>query len=253
MQASVLVFTKGVLEDAARAADTMEFRRWLMARVDSFVGVDTATILPLPAVLDGDDRGDVAIARGLDDAVLRHYLVNRSRYWQSAGLARAIRMMGGTLIDSEVFSATERESLPVYVESMIPAGITSVLCTVIAFRSDPAWLLCLNRHAGARFRRRDLELVRAARAIMGMADAAVHASCGRAAAACASLLTNREREVASYVRAGLQNKEIASLLGTSLNTVRKQTMSIYEKLGVAGRVELVARLGGTARPSLSPR
>jgi DNA-binding CsgD family transcriptional regulator len=253
MSASVLAFNKGVLEDAASAVDTIQFRRRLMARVDAFVGVDTATILPLPGALDGDDSAEVALSRGLDDAVLGRYLANRARYWQSAGLARAIRKAGGTLIDSEVFSASERATFPVYVESMIPAGITSVLCTVITFRSGPAWILCLNRHARARFRRFDLERLCAARPIMGMADAAVRASSGHATVAYASLLTSREREVASYVRAGLQNKEIASLLGTSLNTVRKQTMSVYEKLRVAGRVELVVRLGGTARSSLLPR
>jgi DNA-binding NarL/FixJ family response regulator len=39
---------------------------------------------------------------------------------------------------------------------------------------------------------------------------------------------------------GLQNREIAAALGTSVNTVRKQLVSLFEKLEVASRAELVA-------------
>jgi DNA-binding NarL/FixJ family response regulator len=57
------------------------------------------------------------------------------------------------------------------------------------------------------------------------------------------VLSPREREVARLIRSGLRNKEIAALLGTSVETVRKQTISIYEKLGVSVRVELVSHFG----------
>ena len=51
-------------------------------------------------------------------------------------------------------------------------------------------------------------------------------------------LTPRETEVARLVGRGLGNKEIAAVLGSSTSTVRKQTMSIFSKLRIGGRVEL---------------
>jgi two-component system nitrate/nitrite response regulator NarL len=53
-------------------------------------------------------------------------------------------------------------------------------------------------------------------------------------------LSPRERQIASLICQALQNKEIADTLGISVNTVRKQTTRIYEKLRVSGRVALVA-------------
>lgn len=60
------------------------------------------------------------------------------------------------------------------------------------------------------------------------------ASVGRAAAAGgpAVPLTSREREVLQILARGRQNKEIASDLFVSLNTVKKHLTHILDKLGV---------------------
>jgi|HubBroStandDraft_6_1064221.scaffolds.fasta_scaffold276520_1 DNA-binding NarL/FixJ family response regulator len=50
-------------------------------------------------------------------------------------------------------------------------------------------------------------------------------------------LTPRELEVLRLVVRGLTNKEISSVLGSSANTIRNQTISIFAKLGVADRAE----------------
>jgi DNA-binding NarL/FixJ family response regulator len=50
-------------------------------------------------------------------------------------------------------------------------------------------------------------------------------------------LTPRELEVLKLVVRGLTNKEISSVLGSSANTIRNQTISIFAKLGVADRAE----------------
>src|SRR5262249_43451616 len=52
-------------------------------------------------------------------------------------------------------------------------------------------------------------------------------------------LTNREREVIALVGEGIKNKEIASRLFISETTVRHHLTSIFDKLAVADRVELL--------------
>jgi DNA-binding CsgD family transcriptional regulator len=57
-----------------------------------------------------------------------------------------------------------------------------------------------------------------------------------------SPLSEREREILSAAASGLSARDIASRFTLSEATVRSHLASIYSKLGVAGRVELLARL-----------
>jgi DNA-binding NarL/FixJ family response regulator len=52
-------------------------------------------------------------------------------------------------------------------------------------------------------------------------------------------LTDREREILAYAAIGHSNKEIASQLCVSLDTVKTHLHHIYRKLSVHGRVEAV--------------
>jgi DNA-binding CsgD family transcriptional regulator len=54
--------------------------------------------------------------------------------------------------------------------------------------------------------------------------------------------TAREREVATLIARGLTNPEIAATLVLSPHTVQDHVKSLFEKLGVASRQELVARV-----------
>ena len=51
-------------------------------------------------------------------------------------------------------------------------------------------------------------------------------------------LTQREREVINKVMAGCSNKDIADQLHISQDTVKRHLTHVYEKLGVANRLEL---------------
>jgi DNA-binding NarL/FixJ family response regulator len=55
-------------------------------------------------------------------------------------------------------------------------------------------------------------------------------------------LSDAEGGVAIAIINGMSNEEIASVRGTSANTVAKQVASIFAKLGVGSRRELVARV-----------
>ena len=56
----------------------------------------------------------------------------------------------------------------------------------------------------------------------------------------ASGLTPSESEVMAHLVAGRSNAEIAVLRGSSPRTVANQVASVFRKLGVASRLELVA-------------
>jgi DNA-binding CsgD family transcriptional regulator len=61
-----------------------------------------------------------------------------------------------------------------------------------------------------------------------------------------SLLSRRELEVLDAALEGLSARAIASRFSLTEATVRSHLSAIYSKLGVAGRVELLARLNGKA-------
>jgi DNA-binding CsgD family transcriptional regulator len=57
-------------------------------------------------------------------------------------------------------------------------------------------------------------------------------------------LTPAERRVASLAATGMANREIAEQLVVAPRTVEFHLSAIYRKLGVGGRHELLAALGG---------
>jgi len=69
-------------------------------------------------------------------------------------------------------------------------------------------------------------------------------------------LTPRERDVVSLLVGGSSTREIASETGLTVSTVNTYLKRIFSKLGVHSRVELIARMAGTAtippRPTYDP-
>ena len=55
----------------------------------------------------------------------------------------------------------------------------------------------------------------------------------------ANILTNREKEVLALIREGKPSKQIADLLGISINTVNRHRQNILEKLSVGNSLEAV--------------
>jgi ATP/maltotriose-dependent transcriptional regulator MalT len=54
-------------------------------------------------------------------------------------------------------------------------------------------------------------------------------------------LTHREREVLTYLSRGYRNKEIASELFLSAETVKRHLYNIFQKLNVHSRVQAIAK------------
>lgn len=64
-------------------------------------------------------------------------------------------------------------------------------------------------------------------------------------------LTPRERDVVSRLVSGFSTREIATETGLTVSTVNTYLKRIFSKLGVHSRVELIARMAGTA--TIPPR
>lgn len=67
-----------------------------------------------------------------------------------------------------------------------------------------------------------------------------------------SLLSPREREVLDAAIEGLSARDMARRLSLSEATVRSHLSAIYSKLGVSGRIELLASLKGAVAPKNVP-
>ena len=63
-----------------------------------------------------------------------------------------------------------------------------------------------------------------------------------------ALLSVREAQVARAVTAGRSNREVAALLFISERTVKAHLGTVFEKLGVRDRLQLVLRLAASAAP-----
>jgi DNA-binding NarL/FixJ family response regulator len=62
-------------------------------------------------------------------------------------------------------------------------------------------------------------------------------------------LTHREREIFSLIAAGYDNEQISQKLNLAVQTVRNQTSTIYSKLGVKDRFEII-RLANKSKKTL---
>jgi DNA-binding NarL/FixJ family response regulator len=56
-----------------------------------------------------------------------------------------------------------------------------------------------------------------------------------------AMLTQRELEITRLVSQGLANKAVAGQLGVQEGTVKLHLHSIYQKMGVSNRVELLVK------------
>jgi DNA-binding CsgD family transcriptional regulator len=242
-------FTAELVERAQGARDLDGVREGLFDGLQALIPCDTIYWGHAPgAAPDGAHQYRAADAPAR--AALQRFMAGRARF-DVPSVVRAVHADGGAAIDNEVFTAADRGRLPLYTDVVRPAGFQCFLFGLPRFRGQLSSLISFMRHdAGSRFTAREKQLVRSIAGSLGLVEAAFRASAGdvgERSRALVGRLGRREAEVAGLIARGLQNKEIAALLGTSPDTVRKQSIRIYQKLEVSGRVQLALRVRDGAR------
>lgn len=224
-------------EEAQTLEDPRRFPERVLVRVAALVGCDAAICLPL----DGPRRALAQVNKGSYRKFLSRYAADPPRFEKDLARGRAAAAASnGAYLDSDVFTARERRELPFFAEIARPQGITSQVVALVRFRQHSFAVMHLERHGHSRaFGQREVEAMRALSPMLGLAHAAFRSPSPELAL---ESLGAREREVARLAAQGLQTREIATVLGSSPNTVRNQLHRIFEKLGLSSRAELAAWL-----------
>jgi DNA-binding CsgD family transcriptional regulator len=220
-----------MIERVAYAQTREEIVREIFESLDRAVGFDTAMLLPF--------GGGEPITRNKSARQLASWDEGSKFYVSDVGvLARAAASCSDVVSDIEALSARQRDRLQLYAGYLRPWHISNLLALFVRRGSRTLHGLALCRHARSRFAARELERTRS---LLPSVAVATRLLPSVPASSEEPDLTSRELQIVELVGRGLHNREIAAVCGTSPNTVRNQLVSIFEKLEVTTRGELVAR------------
>ncbi len=241
----------------AEAKPTMHgCRRALLSVVATLLGTDSAALTDPPWGPNGVEEEARIAALGTSESYLGDYLEHRQRWGRSSHKLLAAMRVRPT-IDTHVYGLREREQLAAYRELLRPQGATSILATFVPHGGRTGAMLILKRHGRGRpFLVRDSEVLSRLLPAIGLADAGFQSAFGATARPEEAFLAGeglspREEQVAHLAYKGMRNAEIAALLGTSAETVKKQLANAMEKMDVSNRTEL-AMVWGSLRKNARP-
>ncbi len=232
-----------LVEQAAAAESRGEVLREMFTTVDRHLGIDSASVATL-AEHELRTWNKPAICTEM-------WQLRADRYLREGmPLVAAAAGSDGVVQDIDVLTRTERSRSAFYAEYLRPLGASSFALLVVRCRGVASHLVSFSRHGRSAFRRRDLELLRAVAPSLSLVarfrphrespvEKPAAAGPARGSRSAPPQLTRREAEIAEYVSRGLRNPEIAALCGSSPFTVRNQLASIFRKLDVSTRAELV--------------
>lgn len=239
--------TEAILELALACAARAEFERESLTLLGSIIqhthafiisdlGEDSPSRAPSPRLAaKGYSAAQCALLRERS-AVFGAELV---------AVKSAAEVRGGVAVDTSVLGPRALEA-QYYRELVAPLGGGHSMLCVLGVRGQPQGLLVIGR-SGSAFREPELETVRRLRPALALSLATfADSSSNEPLEPSRGALTRREREIASYLRLGYTNREIAGALGTSAHTVRNQLARLFSKVGVSTRAELVGLLSSSS-------
>jgi DNA-binding CsgD family transcriptional regulator len=229
----------GIAEIALGAASPDEAWPEIIPELERTIGFDSGFVASTTGSI-ADGRGAFL---GHDEGVLRvclgPYLGQIKREEIGAYTDRARRA-------DEIWNRERRCELAAHYEPLHPRRARHMLVRV-GWRNGV--LLGVNLERSSRpFSERELAIVDAIAPVCHLVDLVARRSGFTPAPAwpAAWKLTAREVDVTTLVLRGLQNSEIAGVLGLSRNTVRNTLARVFPKAGATTRAELVFLAGARA-------
>lgn len=234
---------EAIAEIAADCGHRLQFANAMLSWFSDAVGYSRAFFATSETFgsVPSSDYSDLA-AEGFPESELT-ILARRAPAFAAelAPVKKAAARNGGVAVDTLVLGRKACET-EYYRELVVPAGGGHSLLCFLELRGQVQGLLMLGC-TGDCFREREVNnLRRLSRGLAVALASFVQASPLEVADPIQAALFVREREIASYLRLGYTNAEIALALGTSANTVRNQLSVLFRKVGVSTRSELVGLL-----------
>ncbi|APR86161.1 Hypothetical protein A7982_11510 [Minicystis rosea] len=257
-------FLATLVDYAGACSSLAEFRLQILTDLSRSAGCDGALFRPgerwagaRPLYVNDDSRfTDI-------------YVSNASRFGPE--LRRWCELSRGrrAFIDNEVHSDAQQQRMATYREMMHPERIRSILaCPLVEGGSTVGLIFLFRRGQGSAFPGDTALAATRLLSALAIADRIVDMAFRRgrplprdarpaAPEGGFESLGAREQQVAMLIAHGMQNKEIAELLGSSPNTVHTQARRVFDKLGLHGRTQvalLTKEIGllGRATPTEDP-
>lgn len=228
------------LDSASIAADLCEIARGVTSRralhdawLDVFapIGYDRAIVFD-----DNEVPGPMSTLAARNPLELSFENARRDAHRYLADYP-VLRQRAATSRDVLVITPQDRW-LRVYQEQFLPRGERSALVIALHGRGRGLSVITLSRYTSKQgFNDQHVNFAANLAPILSVGDLAWIRPPEPESPAVDSL-RGRERDIALLIMKGLTNSEIASLLGSSPNTVRNQVANIFRKLGVSTRAEL---------------
>jgi DNA-binding CsgD family transcriptional regulator len=229
-------------EIALEARSREEFRQTTMEQVCRALSMDSGALNHT-----GDGRAIEVHSWGLSVEPLRPHLAS---YMQEITWEEYVQGLAGHAMDAQrVFSPRRRDSLRLYTEFLVPHGVYGFCSRTWVNRYGVFWMTLSREGRHASYTARDLAAIDTLAPILATGEA-LHVPRGQASNASEQQwdraremgLTRAECQIVALVERGLTNDAIGLLLGRSPNTVRNQLASVFHKVHVSNRAELVFAL-----------
>jgi DNA-binding CsgD family transcriptional regulator len=239
--------TERTIADLAQAASELSlgaFRSEALDRIDQAVGFDVALI----AQVTNPTHAQPTL-RHFNALAWRRFEEDWQRYLAEFG--PTFSAYGCPLLRDAAIPDSLRLRLRFYTDVMLPAPSRAALHVQLGKKPETVILTLSRSGRRARFTDREVNTVSQLMPVLILGEHFQAAKLARAPKQSQNWdsLTPRERQIAVLVADGFTNVEIARELGTSPQTVRNQLVSVYRKIDVDRRDQLVSRafLDGVAR------
>jgi DNA-binding CsgD family transcriptional regulator len=225
----------------ANGMDLRGFRREVLQRLAMLVGYDAASLCQ---TMNPSSENDPVFLSPLQVRDWHQYCQNWKLYWAELQLLANRDCLLG---DASMTNPRTGRHLTVYEDILRPCGMKHFFAMPVVVRDLQVAVVTMMRPPGIScFTSRDINIVRCLLPVITLGENLLipgrrnpKNAPSKISVRIQNHLSPREFEVARYVAIGLTNTQIALACGKSAATVHNQLVSVFRKLDISSRSELV--------------